>query len=94
LGAYAVNNRIFDALAMVAFGVVGFVLERLKYPLPPFILGFVLSNTFELNLRRGLQVDHGNFLGLFSHPIATVFFVIAILSLLFSIKRLYSMKKS
>lgn len=94
LGAYAVNNRIFDALAMVAFGVVGFVLEKLHYPLPPFILGFVLSNTFELNLRRGLQADHGSFLGIFGHPIATVFFFIGIISLLLSLRKLYKTNRA
>ncbi len=92
LGAYAMNNRLFDAISMVAFGVLGFVLERLHYPLPPFILGFVLCGTFETNLRRGLQFDNGSFLGLFNHPIAAAFFVAGVISFILSLKRLRTSK--
>jgi putative tricarboxylic transport membrane protein len=88
LGAFAMNNRVFDAIAMVGFGILGYVLERYNYPLPPFILGFVLCGTFETNLRRGLQVDNGSFLGMFTHPIAAVFFIAGVISLVLSLRRL------
>lgn len=92
LGAYAMNNRIFDAVSMVIFGILGYTLERFNYPLPPFILGFVLCGTFETNLRRGLQFDNGSFIGMFTHPIAAVFFIAGIISLVLSLKRLASKK--
>lgn len=94
LGAYAINTRTFDAIAMVFFGVVGYVLEKLKYPLPPFILGFVLCGTFETNLRRGLQMDNGNFMGMFTHPIAVAFFVVGIVSVLLSVRKARKMKNA
>jgi len=62
---------------VVAFGIVGFVMERAKVPLGPFVIGFVLAPLFETELRAGLQTS-GSFMGLFTRPIATAFFVAAI----------------
>lgn len=83
LGAFALNNRTFDVWALLFFGLVGFALSKFKVPLPPLILGFVLGNTFETNLRRGLQVSNGSFMGVFASPIAAVFMIVAILSIIF-----------
>lgn len=94
VGAYALNNRVFDAISMIAFGIVGYSLEKLKYPLPPFILGFVLGGTFEQNLRRGLQIGHGNFMDLFNYPIAVIFFVAAIISVIMSVRTAYKNSKA
>lgn len=88
VGAYALDNRVFDAASIVLFGVIGYSLEKLKYPLPPFILGFVLGGTFEQNLRRGLQIGNGNIFDLFNYPIAVVFLVATVLSLFFSLRQL------
>ena len=88
VGAYALDNRVFDAASIVLFGVIGYSLEELKYPLPPFILGFVLGGTFEQNLRRGLQIGNGNIFDLFNYPIAVVFLVATVLSLFFSLRQL------
>ena len=87
VGAYALNNRVFDAGSMILFGVIGYALEKLKYPLPPFILGFVLGGTFEQNLRRGLQIGNGDFMDLFNYPIAVVFFAAAIISIIMSVRK-------
>lgn len=89
VGAFALNNRIFDVGALIFFGVVGYLLQKFKFPLPPLILGFVLGNTFETNLRRGLQVSGGSMMGLVQSPIAMVFFVVGILSIVFTLVRQY-----
>lgn len=77
VGAFALSNRIFDVWVVVGFGVVGFVMERAKVPLGPFVIGFVLAPLFETEFRAALQTS-GSFWGLFSRPIATVFFVAAV----------------
>ncbi|MDW4499332.1 tripartite tricarboxylate transporter permease [Sulfitobacter sp. D35] len=77
VGAFALSNRIFDVWVVVAFGLVGFVMERAKVPLGPFVIGFVLAPLFETELRAGLQTS-GSFMGLFSRPIATAFFLAAV----------------
>jgi hypothetical protein len=35
VGAYTVHNSMFDVWMMMAFGVVGYVFQKLGYPLPP-----------------------------------------------------------
>lgn len=95
VGAFALDNRVFDAASIILFGVIGYSLEKLKYPLPPFILGFVLGGTFEQNLRRGLQIGNGNLFDLFNYPIAILFLVATILSVIFSIRQYHkSVKKT
>ena len=88
VGAFALDNRVFDAASIILFGVIGYALEKLKYPLPPFILGFVLGGTFEQNLRRGLQIGNGNIfdLFLFNYPIAILFLAATVVSIIFSIR--------
>ena len=94
LGAFALNNRTFDVWALLFFGLVGFALSKFKVPLPPLILGFVLGNTFETNLRRGLQVSNGSFMGVFASPIAAVFMIVAILSIIFQVISYMKKKKA
>ena len=86
VGAFALDNRVFDAASIILFGVIGYALEKLKYPLPPFILGFVLGGTFEQNLRRGLQIGNGNIFDLFNYPIAILFLAATVVSIIFSIR--------
>lgn len=94
LGAFALNNRTFDVWALLFFGLVGFALSKFKVPLPPLILGFVLGNTFETNLRRGLQVSNGSFMGVFASPIAAIFMIVAILSIIFQVISYMKKKKT
>lgn len=54
VGVVGVNNRLFDAWAMLFFGFLGYVFERNGYPLAPFVLGFILGPMVEENTRRTL----------------------------------------
>jgi putative tricarboxylic transport membrane protein len=76
IGAYAVNFRTFDAWGLVFFGVVGLLMQKYAMPIPPLILGFILGEPFETNLRRGLQYSNGDFLDILNHPIALTFLVL------------------
>lgn len=93
IGAFALNNRIFDVLSIIIFGVVGYLMNNFKYPLAPFILGFVLEETFEVNLRRGLQYSNGNILGILKNPIAVVFLAATIISLVLMVRKNYIEKR-
>ncbi len=69
VGAYALRNNLFDIWVMLAFGVVGWFLERQKVPLAPLILGMILCPMIEQNLREGLIKSRGNLLPFFDRPI-------------------------
>ena len=60
VGSYALANRVFDVWVMLAFGVLGYGLERLSVPLAPFVIGFVLAPVAESNLGKGLVSTAGD----------------------------------
>jgi putative tricarboxylic transport membrane protein len=73
VGAYALKFRMFHVAVMLAFGVLGFGLERLGVPLAPFVIGFVLAPVAEKELGQGLQASGGSWLPLVTHPVALLF---------------------
>ena len=64
--------------SIVLFGVLGYLMSKLKLPVAPFILSFILCDLLETNLRRGLMLTQNDFFAFFTHPIAAVFMVAAI----------------
>ncbi|MGB3718500.1 MAG: tricarboxylate transporter [Proteobacteria bacterium] len=64
VGAYTVNNSIFDVWMMVVFGVIGYVFVKLGYPLPPLVLALVLGDMAEGSFRQAMLLSQGS-LGIF-----------------------------
>jgi len=85
VGAYALSTRLWDVWVVVGFGLIGFGLESAKVPLGPFVIGFVLAPLFESEFRSALQLSHGSLGGLFGRPIATTFFLISLVMLLWPV---------
>ena len=85
VGAYSVNNSMFDVGAMIIFGILGYFLKKLDIPLAPVVLTFVLGRLMEDALLQSLTIYRGNFLGLFTRPIAGSLLVLAIVILFGSI---------
>jgi putative tricarboxylic transport membrane protein len=76
---------MFDVYVMLAFGIIGFILRELKFPMAPLVLGIVLGDLLDLNLRRGLQLTNGDPAPFFTRPISAVICTIIVLTILFSI---------
>jgi len=76
VGSYAIAQRLFDVYVMLAFGVIGFVLRRLNFPMAPLVLGIVLGDLLEKNLRRGLVLQDGDLTLFFTRPISFVMFLL------------------
>ncbi|MBE6904980.1 MAG: Tat pathway signal protein [Ruminococcaceae bacterium] len=87
VGTFGNNSRVFDAFAAVLFGVVGYMMQKFEFPLPPFILGFILESLIETNLVRGLMVSGGSFLPFLSSPIGDMFLAIAVASIVFAVRK-------
>ncbi|OUW19812.1 MAG: hypothetical protein CBD18_00180 [Opitutales bacterium TMED158] len=85
IGAYGPTNRMFDVWVVIGFGVLGFFLDRAKFPLGPFVIGYVLAGIMETELRSGLQMSEGSFLPMLSRPIAATFTLVSIGFLAYSI---------
>lgn len=85
-GVFSINNRIFDVGVMVGFGALGYVLERFRYPLAPFVLGMLLGPIIEDNFRRMVEIE-GNAFPLLTRPISVFFLLLAVGFLVYSLKR-------
>ena len=60
IGAFTVNNSEFDIVVMLVFGVIGYVLKKLEYPLAPLVLALVLGDRTEEAFRQSLLVSEGD----------------------------------
>lgn len=78
IGAYAVNNTSFDALLMVLFGLFGYIMKKLDFPLTPMVIAIVLGPLAESNLRRTLIISKGSWMIFFEKPISLFFIILAI----------------
>jgi len=81
VGVYSVNASTFSLLVAIVLGVFGYMLRKLEYPMAPVILGFVLGEIMEDNLRRALAMSGGEVGIFFKSPIVIVLWgmIIAIL---------------
>lgn len=84
VGAYSINNNIFDVVVMLIFGVVGYFFRKFEFESAPLMLAFVLGPMFEINLRQSLIFSEGSFRIFFSRPISAVFIGVALILLLTS----------
>ncbi len=69
IGAYTVHNSIFDVWMMVVFGVAGYVLKKLEYPLAPMVLAIVLGDRAEASFRQAMLVSQGDMTIFFSNSL-------------------------
>src|SRR5713226_9390779 len=70
IGAYTINNAMFDVWLMLIFGVVGYVFKKLDYPIAPLVLALVLGDMAENALRQSLIMSYGSLAIFFTRPIA------------------------
>lgn len=70
IGVYAINAGTFDLLLVVGIGTVGYLLRKVGVPMAPLVLGVVLGNMMEQNLRRALSMTDGDIGVLFSSPVS------------------------
>ena len=56
VGAYASRTNLFDVKLMLVFGVIGFFLRKLNFPLAPLTLGLILGGTADTNFRQSLTM--------------------------------------
>lgn len=77
VGVYAVHATTFDLVLMAGLGVAGYLLRKCDVPMAPLILGFVLGDLMEQNLRRALSITNGELSILWGSPIAVGLWVLA-----------------
>jgi putative tricarboxylic transport membrane protein len=84
VGAFALNNSLFDVWIMLLFGFVGYFMKRNDLPVIPVVLAMILVPMVESELRRALMMDPKGFLHLFTRPIFSGIMGLSLVSLVAS----------
>ena len=79
IGAYSLNQQVFDIWLMLAFGVLGYVLRKLDFPMAPAILALILGKPIEKSLRTTLEISGGSFEYFLERPVALALLAIPLL---------------
>lgn len=82
VGPYAIQSRFFDIWVVVAFGILGFALRLMNYPVAPLVLGIVLGPILDQNLRRSFTLADGDYSLFFTRPISAVLCSVVVLMIL------------
>lgn len=93
-GAYNVNFSVNDIWTTVAMGMLGFILDRMRYPKTPIVITLLLGRGFESQLRRAMAFSGGSILPLFTRPYALLFILLSLMTLIPLIFRAYRKSKS
>jgi putative tricarboxylic transport membrane protein len=81
IAVYAATSSSFDLLAMTAFGVIGYLMRKLGFPLAPVILAVVLGGMMEKSFRQALSLSDGDYSILYGSPLAIAMWILVLLSL-------------
>ncbi|MGH8690702.1 MAG: tripartite tricarboxylate transporter permease [Burkholderiales bacterium] len=92
VGAYSLKGTLFDVGVMLVFGVIGYLLRKLNFPLAPAVLALILGPFMEKSLRTSLEISGGDF-GIFvTRPISAALLACAALILVVSAFRIAALK--
>ncbi|MBD8892651.1 tripartite tricarboxylate transporter permease [Roseibium litorale] len=81
IGVFVGSSTAFNYILLLGFAVLGIVMDRVKLPIGPFILAFILGPMLELNLRRGITYTDEGILPFFTRPISALLLLVALISI-------------
>jgi putative tricarboxylic transport membrane protein len=81
VGAFSMNNSVFEIGVAIAFGVAGYVFIKLDCEPAPLLLGFVLGPALEENFRRALLLARGEYSVFLTRPLSAAFLALAVVLL-------------
>jgi putative tricarboxylic transport membrane protein len=93
IGVYLVSFNTFDIHMMAGFALAAIILRLLDFPMAPLILGFILGNMIEDNLRRALTISDGSIAFMWERPLTAIIFGLTILTLLAPLVRIIRQRR-
>lgn len=81
VGVYSINNSFFDMWVMLAFGVLGYIFNKMNVPLPGMLIAMTLSQLVETNFRRAVMTSKMDFTVFFTSPICATVLLVAVVLL-------------
>jgi len=96
-GAYAMRGSLFDVQMMFVFGLIGWLMSKLRFPTVLLLIGFILAPILERSARQTLILidsSDGWFAFILSRPVLMILLgILAILTVLV-IRQRMSMRRS
>ncbi len=87
VGTYSTRTNLSDVMMMVAFGAIGFAMNRNGFPIPPMVIAFVIGAQLESSLRQSLRLSGGNVSILFTRPLSCALILAAAVFMGFLVRR-------
>ncbi|HEX9686505.1 MAG TPA: tripartite tricarboxylate transporter permease [Burkholderiales bacterium] len=87
LGAFAARNNITDVWLLVVFGVLGYLAERLRFPVPPLVLGVILGPLAEQNFMTTMISFNNDWTVFFTRPVSGPIMAIGVFTLVYPVIR-------
>jgi len=85
VGGYAPEQSMHDVWLMLIFGVAGYLLRKLNYPVAPAVLAIVLGPLAERSLRQSLLISQGEASIFVTRPISAACIAIAVALMLYPV---------
>ncbi|MED4599530.1 tripartite tricarboxylate transporter permease [Paenibacillus validus] len=85
IGAYSINNSMFDVFVSLLFGVIGYIFHKYRWPVVPLLLCFVLGPMFEKSFIQSMAMSSGSFSIFFERPISLTIMLLSLVLFAFSI---------
>jgi putative tricarboxylic transport membrane protein len=82
IGSYSLNLKMFNLYIMVPIGVLCYYFGEFGFPIPPLVIGLILGEMCDKNLRRALLGSGGSFLPIFTRPVALILFLVILFTIL------------
>ncbi|HWR90844.1 MAG TPA: tripartite tricarboxylate transporter permease, partial [Desulfobacterales bacterium] len=80
IGAYSLRHSFFDLWISLLFGVVGYLMRKLDFPVAPMVLATVLAKLMETSFMQSLVMAKGSPLIFFTRPISIAFIALTVIS--------------
>ncbi|MFC3227860.1 tripartite tricarboxylate transporter permease [Marinibaculum pumilum] len=80
-GVYVATNSFFDLYVMLGFGLLGYGMNKLGFPVAPLLIGFILGPLVEVGMRQSLILSRGSLDIFIDRPIAGLFLGMAAITL-------------
>ncbi|MEI6155214.1 MAG: tripartite tricarboxylate transporter permease, partial [Deltaproteobacteria bacterium] len=82
IGAFSIRFMLFDVWVALIFGVIGYAMRKLGFPIAPMVLATVLAQMLETSLQQSLLISQGSPFIFFTRPISAFFMVLALASII------------
>ncbi|MFN9776121.1 MAG: tripartite tricarboxylate transporter permease [Burkholderiales bacterium] len=77
IGAYSINNNVFDVFMTIPFAILGYIFKKLDCEPAPMLLGFVLGKLMEEYLRRAMTISRGDWTVFVTRPLSATLLAMA-----------------